>query len=59
MTLLTFLSQYPFLYLFHDGNILCMAGQVGRHFAPDRTIEQIEITDQVENLMPDKLIRKS
>ena len=36
-----------------------MAGQAGRDFAPNRAIEQIEISDKVQNLVPGKFIREA
>src|SRR5512144_2455321 len=35
-----------------------MTCQTGRYLPPNRTIEEIEITDQVENLVPDKFVRE-
>ena len=36
-----------------------MARQVGRHFPPDRSIEKIEVANQIENLVADKFIGES
>jgi hypothetical protein len=45
--------------LTEQGDVVRVAGHLGRHHAADRTPQKIEIADDVENLVAGKLVRKA
>ena len=52
-------SPHFFLDLLHQGIVLAVARQASRHFPPHGSVEEVEISDKIENLVPDKFIGKS
>jgi hypothetical protein len=47
---------YLFLDLLQKLNIFRVPSQVSGHLSPDRTIEKVEIADEIENFVTGKLV---